>query len=110
VHQFVNIGIHSFIGGGSLVRKDVPPFVKAAREPLSYVGINGVGLRRRGFSTEKVKTIQDIYRVLYVKDYNVKQAFEIIQESFPQSDEKSTILEFIQQSNRGLMRGFSRLS
>ncbi|MDA9774673.1 acyl-ACP--UDP-N-acetylglucosamine O-acyltransferase [Saprospiraceae bacterium] len=109
VHQFVNIGIHSFIGGGSLVRKDVPPFVKAAREPLSYVGINGVGLRRRGFDSDQIKTIQDIYRILFVKGYNTKQALQYIQDEFPTSDEKSTILEFIQQSNRGLMRGFSRV-
>ncbi len=110
VHQFVNIGIHSFIGGGSLVRKDVPPYVKAAREPLSYVGINSVGLRRRGFDAAQIKTIQDIYRILFVRGYNTKQALKFIHEEFPTSDEKSTILEFIQQSNRGLMRGFSRLA
>lgn len=109
VHQFVNIGIHSFIGGGSLVRKDVPPFVKAAREPLSYVGINSVGLRRRGFDGDQIKTIQDIYRILFVKGFNTQQALKYIHEEFPNSDEKSTILEFVQQSNRGLMRGFSRL-
>ena len=65
IHQFCSIGDHAFISGGSLVRKDVPPYVKAAREPLSYVGINSVGLRRRGFSAEKIREIQDIYRILY---------------------------------------------
>src|SRR5699024_2107517 len=65
VHQFCSVGSHAFIAGGALVRKDVPPFVKAAREPLSYVGINSIGLRRRGFSTEKIREIQDIYRILY---------------------------------------------
>lgn len=109
VHQFVHIGIHSFIGGGSLVRKDVPPYVKAAREPLSYVGINAVGLRRRGFDSKQIKTIQDIYRVLFVKGYNTNQALKHIHDNFETSDEKSTILEFIQQANRGLMRGFSRM-
>ena len=67
IHQFCSVGDHAFISGGSLVRKDVPPFVKAAREPLSYVGINSVGLRRRGFSAEKIRQIQDIYRILYQK-------------------------------------------
>ena len=70
VHQFCNIGTHAFIAGGSLVRKDIPPFVKAAREPLSYVGINSVGLRRRGFESAKIREIQNIYRILYQKKYN----------------------------------------
>lgn len=110
VHQFVRVGAHSFIGGGSLVRKDVPPFVKAAREPLSYVGINAVGLRRRGFDSDQIKTIQDIYRILFVKGYNTNQALAKIQEDFPDSAEKSAILEFIQQCNRGLMKGFRQIN
>jgi UDP-N-acetylglucosamine acyltransferase len=71
IHQFVKVGSHAFVTGGSLVRKDVPPYVKAAREPLSYAGINSVGLRRRGFSEDKINEIQDIYRTLFVKNYNV---------------------------------------
>ena len=67
VHQFCTIGQHAFITGGSLVRKDVPPFVKGAREPMSYVGINSIGLRRRGFKSEKIREIQNIYRILYQK-------------------------------------------
>ncbi len=67
VHQFVKIGAHAFVGGGSLVRKDIPPFVKAAREPLSYAGINSVGLRRRGYTAEQIHVIQDVYRILFVK-------------------------------------------
>ena len=110
IHQFVHVGIHSMIGGGSLVRKDVPPFVKAAREPLSYAGINGVGLRRRGFDSEQIKTIQDIYRILFVKGNNTNQAIKLIHEEFPESVEKSTILEFLQQSNRGIMKGFRQIS
>ncbi|MEM7485162.1 MAG: acyl-ACP--UDP-N-acetylglucosamine O-acyltransferase, partial [Bacteroidota bacterium] len=65
VHQFVSIGNHAFVTGGSLVRKDVPPYVKAAREPLSYVGINSIGLRRRGFTADKIREVQNIYRILY---------------------------------------------
>lgn len=110
VHQFVRVGAHSFVGGGSLVRKDVPPFVKAAREPLSYVGINGVGLRRRGFDADQIKTIQDIYRILFVKGNNTNQALKKIQEEIKDCTEKSTILEFIQQSNRGLMKGFRQIN
>ena len=74
VHQFCSIGDHAFVTGGSLVRKDVPPYVKAAREPLSYVGINSVGLRRRGFDSKKISEIQNIYRYLYQKNYNNTQA------------------------------------
>jgi UDP-N-acetylglucosamine acyltransferase len=71
IHQFIHIGDHAMISGGSLVRKDVPPFTKS-KEPLSYVGINSVGLRRRGFTTEKIKEIQDIYRILYKKNYTTQ--------------------------------------
>lgn len=109
VHQFVKIGTHSFIGGGSLVRKDVPPYVKAAREPLSYVGVNSVGLNRGGFTKEQIKAIQDVYRVLYVKSNNTTQAIKIIHDSLPSSVEKETILSFIDQSTRGLMRGFRQI-
>jgi UDP-N-acetylglucosamine acyltransferase len=110
VHQFVHIGSHAMVGGGSLVRKDVPPFVKAAREPLSYVGVNSIGLRRRGFNNDQINAIQDIYRILFVKGYNNSQALKMIHSEIPNSEEKATILEFIQQSNRGLMRGFRQIS
>lgn len=71
VHQFVKIGDHVMVGGGSLVRKDIPPFVKAAREPLSFVGVNVTGLKRRGFTQEQIHAIQDIYRMLFVRGYNI---------------------------------------
>jgi UDP-N-acetylglucosamine acyltransferase len=106
VHQFVKIGEHVMIGGGSLVRKDVPPFVKAAREPLSFVGVNVTGLKRRGFSQEQIHLIQDIYRVLFVRGYNISQAVSIIKETIIDSPEKSIILEFVDQSERGIMKGF----
>ncbi|RMD99260.1 MAG: acyl-ACP--UDP-N-acetylglucosamine O-acyltransferase [Bacteroidetes bacterium] len=108
VHQFVKIGAHAFIGGGSLVRKDVPPFVKAAREPLSYAGINSVGLRRRGFSPEQIHQIQDIYRILFVKGYNTSQAVEIIETDIDATAERDYILDFIRKADRGLMRGFQQ--
>jgi UDP-N-acetylglucosamine acyltransferase len=108
VHQFVNIGAHAFIAGGGLVRKDVPPYAKAAREPLSYAGINSVGLRRRGFSLEKIKEIQDIYRILFVKGYNVAQAVSIIETEMPPTPERDEIISFINNSSRGIMKGYSR--
>lgn len=106
VQQFCSIGKHAFITGGSLVRKDVPPFVKAAREPLSYVGINSVGLRRRGFETEKIREIQNIYRILYQKNYNNTQAFSIIEAEMEATPERDEILQFIKDSQRGIMKGY----
>ncbi|NVN96457.1 MAG: acyl-ACP--UDP-N-acetylglucosamine O-acyltransferase [Bacteroidetes bacterium] len=110
VHQFVNIGSHTMISGGSLVRKDVPPFTKSAREPLSYVGINSIGLRRRGFSFEKIKEIQDIYRIIYLRGYNVTQAIDVIEAEMPATSERDEILSFISRSSRGIMKGYSRIS
>ncbi|AUC79782.1 acyl-[acyl-carrier-protein]--UDP-N-acetylglucosamine O-acyltransferase [Nonlabens sp. MB-3u-79] len=106
VQQFCQIGSHAFVTGGSLVRKDVPPFVKAGREPLSYVGINSVGLRRRGFDLEKIREIQDIYRILYQKNYNVSQGVEIIEAEMSATPERDEILEFIKNTKRGIMRGY----
>ena len=106
IHQFCSVGDHAFISGGSLVRKDVPPFVKAAREPLSYVGINSVGLRRRGFSGEKIRQIQDIYRILYQKNYNTTQAAEILEAEMGVTPERDEILQFIKDSQRGIMKGY----
>ena len=105
VHQFCSIGNHSFVTGGSLVRKDVPPYVKAAREPLSYVGINSVGLRRRGFESKKISEIQNIYRYLYQKNYNNTQACMIIEAEMEASPERDEILQFIRNSHRGIMKG-----
>lgn len=106
IQQFCMIGSHAFVTGGSLVRKDVPPYVKAGREPLSYVGINSIGLRRRGFSTEKIREIQDIYRILYQKNYNNSQASEIIEAEMEATPERDEILQFIKNSQRGIMKGY----
>jgi UDP-N-acetylglucosamine acyltransferase len=106
VHQFCRIGNHAFVTGGSLVRKDVPPYVKAAREPLSYVGINSIGLRRRGFSPEKIREIQNIYRILYQRNYNNTQASELIEAEMEATPERDEILQFIKNSQRGIMKGY----
>ncbi len=108
VHQFVNIGAHVMISGGSLVRKDVPPFTKAAREPLSYVGVNSIGLRRRGFTSDKINEIQDIYRYIYLKGYNVSQALEYIEANLPATSERDEIITFISKSSRGIMKGYAK--
>jgi UDP-N-acetylglucosamine acyltransferase len=107
IHQFISIGDHAMISGGSLVRKDVPPFTKAAKEPLSYVGINSVGLRRRGFTTEKIREIQDIYRILYQKNYNTSQALGIIEAEMEATPERDEIIQFIRSSSRGIMKGYT---
>ncbi len=107
VSQFVRIGAHSFVSGQTGVRKNVPPFVKAAREPLSYVGVNSVGLRRRGFSNEAILAIEDIYRTLYVRGLNVSNALTIIEQEAPESPEKQQIVTFIRNSTEGIMRGMS---
>ncbi|MDP4280583.1 MAG: acyl-ACP--UDP-N-acetylglucosamine O-acyltransferase [Bacteroidota bacterium] len=108
VHQFVHIGTHVMVSGGSLVRKDVPPYTKAAREPLSYVGVNSIGLRRRGFSMEVINQIQEIYRIIYLKGYNVTQAIGIIEAEVEATPERDEILSFIANSSRGIMKGYSK--
>ena len=108
VHQFVTIGRHAMISGGSLVRKDVPPFVKAAREPLSYIGINSIGLRRREFNEEKINEIQDIYRILFQKKNNNSQAILKIEAELKSTPERDEIVSFIKNSGRGIMRGYKQ--
>ncbi len=107
VQQFIHIGAHSFIAGASLVRKNVPPFVKAAREPLSYVGVNVVGLRRRGYDDAAVARIEDIYREIFVRNSNVDRAVQNVEQTLPRSPERGQILDFIRNSPKGIMRGLA---
>ncbi len=104
VHQFVKIGEHAMIGGGSLVRKDVPPFITAAKEPLSYLGLNTLGLRRRGFSSERIVAIQEIYRILFLSGHNVSEAAQIIKQKITPSEDSEKILAFFTQSKRGIIK------
>ena len=106
VHQFVNIGPHVMISGGSLVRKDVQPYTKAAREPLSYEGVNSIGLRRRGFTSEKIAEIQEIYRNLYLRGLNNAKALTKIETEMPATQERDEIISFIRASDRGVMKGY----
>jgi len=108
IHQFVKIGQHAFIAGGSLVRKDVPPFIKAVRNPLSYGGVNSVGLKRRGFSLDKINEILDIYRIIYNKGLNTSKALEFIEEEMAASDERDEIISFIRESERGIIKRYTK--
>lgn len=104
VHQFSRIGGHVMIGGGSKVRVDVPPFIKADRDPLKYLGLNIVGLTRRGFEKERIDMIHNIYRVLYQNGLNISQALDFIEKEFVTSSDKEYIIEFIRKSERGIIR------
>lgn len=106
VHQFTHIGSHVMIQGGSLIGKDIPPYVKAGREPISYAGINSIGLRRRNFSNDTIREIQDIYRFLYLSRMNVTDALDAIEAELPATKERDEILLFIRNSKRGIIRGY----
>ncbi|MBN2349429.1 MAG: acyl-ACP--UDP-N-acetylglucosamine O-acyltransferase [Bacteroidales bacterium] len=106
IHQFVHIGAHVMVSGVSKVGKDVPPFIKAGRDPLSYTGINSIGLRRRNFSNEKINEIQEIYRIIYQRGLNNSDAVEFIEANLPASDERDEIILFIRNSKRGIIRGY----
>jgi UDP-N-acetylglucosamine acyltransferase len=108
VHQFVKIGAHAMVSGGSLVRKDVPPFVKAAREPLTYAGINSIGLRRRGYSNERINEIQQIYRTLFMGGLNYTSALDKIELEMLPSDERDEIINFFRTSERGVIKGYQQ--
>lgn len=105
VHQFVHIGAHTIIGGGGKVRIDVPPYIKADREPLSYMGLNTVGLERRGFTKEKMHELHEIYRAYYNMGMNGSKALEYISANFPSTPERDYIIDFITNSKRGVIRG-----
>jgi len=93
------------IQGGSKISKDIPPFVLVGREPITYVGLNIVGLRRRGFSSERINAIQEIYRYLYLTGLNISQALDHIERELPASEDRNLILDFVRSSSRGIVRG-----
>lgn len=106
VHQFVKIGAHAMISGGSLVRKDVPPYVKAAREPLTYAGINSIGLRRRGFTSEQINEVQQLYRILFMSGNNTTEALDKIELEMAPSKERDEIVNFVRNSGRGIIKSY----
>lgn len=107
-HQFSKIGCHAMVGGCSKINKDIPPYVLCGRDPIVYAGVNIVGLRRRGFSSDTVRTIKDIYDTIYFEGMNVSDACAKVEAGFPQSEERDIILEFIKASKRGIIRADSR--
>lgn len=106
VQQFNRIGEHAFVAGGSLVRKSIPPYIRVAREPLSYIGINSVGLERRGFSSETMQQIQNIYRHIFVAGYPLKKALDVVRQQEEPSTVREYILQFIENAKDGIVRGF----
>ncbi|MBP6610939.1 MAG: acyl-ACP--UDP-N-acetylglucosamine O-acyltransferase [Paludibacter sp.] len=106
VHQFTRIGSHVMVQGGSRVNKDIPPFITAGRDPISYAGVNSIGLRRRGYTNEQIRDIQDVYRYVYLKGMNTTHAIERIMAEMPASNERDEILLFIKNSPRGIIKGY----
>ena len=104
VHQFSKIGAHAMIGGGSRVNKDIPPYSLCGREPVSFAGVNIVGLRRRGFSADTIRNIKDIYDTIYYQGFNISDGCARVEAGFPPSEERDTILTFIRNSSRGIVR------
>ncbi len=103
-HQFTHVGRHTYIAGMSAIRKDVPPFVKAAREPLSYVGINNVGLSRRGYNKQTIEEIFKLYHILFVEKHIVSKAVELIESTLPVTEARDEILDFIKKSEIGIIK------
>ncbi len=105
VQQFVRIGPHAFVAGMTSVRKDVPPFIRVAREPLSYAGVNSIGLRRRGINDETIKIIEDIYRILFVMNNSVSNGIKQIENEIKDSEYKTMVIDFIKNSENGIIKG-----
>lgn len=107
VHQFSRIGAHSMIQGGTKVSKDVPPYVTAAREPISYAGVNSIGLRRRGYSNEQITLIQDVYRILFQSQLNTTNALDQVLSTIADTAERAVIVDFVKASSRGIIKGIN---
>lgn len=106
IHQFSVIGKYSMISGMSRVVKDVPPYILASREPLSYCGLNFIGLKRRGFQNDKIDELKEIYRIIFQEKRNTNNALNLIEENFEQTIERDIIIKFIRKSTRGIIKGF----
>ncbi|MGH7446704.1 MAG: acyl-ACP--UDP-N-acetylglucosamine O-acyltransferase [Longimicrobiales bacterium] len=102
IHQFVQIGAHAFVGGSSAVRKDVPPFVKAAGDPLRLYGLNSVGLQRRGFTDQERAQLRRAYRLLFQSKLNLREALGATRLELDSTLHVDTLLDFIERSERGV--------
>ncbi len=105
VQQFVNIGDHAFVAGMTSVRKDVPPFIRAAREPLSYAGVNSIGLRRRGMEDKIVKNVEDLYRIIFVLNNSVSKGVAQAQKELESNEILTQVIDFIEKSEKGIIKG-----
>ena len=105
IHQFCHIGSYIMMQGGALVNKDIPPFVLAARKPISYTGVNVIGMKRRGFTNEQIAEAQEVYRLLYKNGLNITEAVSNIEAAMAPSPIRDLILNFIKGSTRGILRG-----
>ncbi len=105
VHQFVRIGAHSYIGGGTTITQDVLPFsmTSAARDTHAY-GVNKVGLERRGFSKERIAKIHHAYKVLLASKMNTTQALEKLKSEMDPGEDVDMLIKFIEQSERGVIK------
>ena len=110
VHQFIHIGAHTYVAGQIVIRKDVPPYVKAARDPLSFIGVNSVGLTRTGYPKEKIDQISAIYHVLFVEKHPISRAVELIKTNLEDTDVRKEILDFIHNSKTGIIKRYSKNS
>ncbi|TDG95785.1 acyl-ACP--UDP-N-acetylglucosamine O-acyltransferase [Cardinium endosymbiont of Culicoides punctatus] len=108
IHQFIHVGAYSMVGSKSIVRKDIPPFTKVAHEPLRYCGINFIGLQRHGFNQEQCDAIRDSYRYIYQSKMPLASALEMIDKQIENSQEKNVIIDFIRNSNAGIVKKTDR--
>ena len=106
VHQFTKIGAHVILQGGARINKDIPPYITVGRDPAAFSGLNTIGLRRRGFTEEKINEIQQVYRYIYQLSLNNTQAIDLIEQELPHSEERDNIVNFIRESQRGIVRGY----
>jgi UDP-N-acetylglucosamine acyltransferase len=102
VHQFVTIGTYAFVGGGSRVNQDIPPYVKAVGNPMELYGLNSLGLQRAGFSGETVAALKRAYRLFFNSDLNLSQALERARTDLPAFPEVERFLAFVESSERGV--------
>ncbi|HQV33106.1 MAG TPA: acyl-ACP--UDP-N-acetylglucosamine O-acyltransferase [Calditrichia bacterium] len=105
IHQFVHIGKHAFIGGGFRIIKDVPPFILAMGEPLQFGGLNSVGLTRRGFTQEQLLEMKRAYKTIYRSNFTRTEALDHLRNAFAPSPIISDIADFLEKSDRGLIKG-----
>ncbi len=107
-HQFTRIGAHTYIAGHTVIRKDVPPYIKAAREPMSYMGLNIVGLQRRKFPSDQIDVLSKIYHILFVANHSTSTAIKLINEQVSDGELKNEIIQFVQNSKIGIIKRYAK--